>query len=162
GFSSSTEAGTRSGKGPIRPPRTAGPWPPRRLAKVISPWRGIGKARTATATAGSASSTPPASSSRSTPTLSRASGSAGLLVRRAVDQRGDDGAAEERNHHPERPADRNLVPGAAHHLDPDEGEDQTQPDGKVVEAIHHSGEEEEQGAQAEDGEDVRGEDDEGI
>lgn len=88
-------------------------------------------------------------------------GAAGVALGRQV-ERQDHGDGEDADGHGEGPGDRDLVEVDDQHLDANEREHQGEAVAEQVEAFVCAGEQEVHGAQAEDGEDVGGQDDEGV
>jgi hypothetical protein len=89
----------------------------------------------------------------------------GCAPRRApafLAQRHPDRNADEGGDHGQREADRDLVEVDQQHLDADEHQHRGQAVLEQREAVGHVGQQEVHRAQAEDGEDVRGQHDEGI
>jgi hypothetical protein len=90
----------------------------------------------------------------------------GFVVRRHVGdrpaQRGHDGDGEDHRDHAQRQGDGHLPDVGEEHLGADEQQDGRQTRLQVGEAPHHAGEEEVQGPQPENGELVRGEDEERL
>lgn len=79
------------------------------------------------------------------------------------DEGGDDGAGEDQDNDSERDVGIDAPRGVAEeHFDSDEGEDKAEAELEVVELVEDTSQGEVEGAEAEDGEDIGGVDDEGV